>query len=178
MAEKSTIARPYAKAVFELAKAEGKFGGWSDMLRALAAVAGDPAAQKVFRSPSVSKEQVVSLIADVLGNTLSADGLNLVKLLAENKRLALLPEIAAMFEQLRAEAEKTIDAEVISAFEVSAAEQQKIKAALKNRMGREVNLSVRIDPSLIGGAIIKAGDLSIDGSVAGKLQRLATTLSR
>lgn len=178
MAEKSTIARPYAKAVFEFAQAEGKFGGWSDMLQGLAAVANDPAAERLFRSPSVSKEQIVSLITDVLGGKLSADGQNLVKLLAENKRLTLLPEIAAMFEQLRAEAEKTIDAEVISAFEVSAAEQQKIKAALKNRMGREVKLSVRIDPSLIGGAIIKAGDLSIDGSIAGKLQRLAITLSR
>jgi F-type H+-transporting ATPase subunit delta len=178
MAEKTTIARPYAKAAFELANGEGKLGEWSEMLKLLSAIAVDADFIALASNPNVADEKVVETIIAVTGKGLVAGGENLVKLLAENKRFNVLPEIAEMFDVLRAEAEKTIDAEVISAFEVGAAEQDKIKTALKNRLGREVTLTCKIDESLLGGAIVRAGDLVIDGSVVGQLKDLASAMSR
>lgn len=178
MAEKITIARPYAKATFELASGEGKLGEWSEMLKLLSAIAVDADFAALAYNPKVADEKVIETILAVVDKGLVAGGENLVKLLVENKRLNVLPEIAEMFDLLRAEAEKTIDAEVISAFEVGSSEQDKIKTALKNRLGREVTLTCKIDESLIGGAIVRAGDLVIDGSVVGQLKGLASAMSR
>jgi len=178
MAEKTTIARPYAKAVFDLAQGEGKLGEWSETLKQLSAIAANADFAALASNPAVNAVKVTELLISVTGGKLVAGGDNLVKLLVENKRLKMLPEIAEMFEILRADAEKTIEAEVVSAFEVGTAEQEKIKSALKNRLGREVTLSCKIDQSLIGGAIVRAGDMVIDGSVSGQLKSLASAMSR
>ena len=177
MAEKSTIARPYAEAVFALAKEQSQLKQWSDTLNAAAIVTTNADMQAMISNTNVDKAQLANLILDVCGSKFSAEGKNLVKLLAENRRLPMLDEIAAQYEELRAEEEKTIDAEVVAPFEVSAAQQKQIAEKLKARLGREVTLSCRVDPTLLGGAIIKAGDLVIDGSTKGQIQKLSIELT-
>lgn len=178
MAEVITIARPYAKAIFELAQSGNAFKEWSQMLATAAQVVSDPQMRAMIGNPRISNQQLVDIIIGICGASATAQARSMIRLLAENHRLACLPQIAALYEELRAEAEKTVEAEVISAFEVGEAEQQKIKAALKKRLGREVQLTCRVDATLIGGAIIRANDLVIDGSVAGQLTRLENALSR
>ena len=178
MAEKTTIARPYAKAIFDLAQGESKLGEWSETLQLLSVVAADADFSAIAGNASIANDKVVELMVSITGDKLVAGSEGLIKLLVENKRLDVLSEIAEMFEGLRAEAEKTIDAEVVSAFEVDTAAQDKIKAALKSRLGREVTLTCKIDKSLIGGAIVRAGDLVIDGSAAAQLKSLASAMSR
>jgi len=177
MAEKSTIARPYAEAIFALAKEQSKLKDWSAMLQAAASVVADADMQSMISNTNVSKQQVADLIIDVCGKGFSNEGKNLVRLLSDNRRLSMLNEIAAQYEILRADEEKTIEAEVVSAFEVSAAQQKQIASKLKARLGREVNLTCRVDASLIGGAIIKAGDLVIDGSTKTQIQKLSIALA-
>lgn len=177
MAEKSTIARPYAQAVFELAKGSGDYKQWSNILQLAALIVVDPMMGKYIDNPHVSKETLSKLLIDVFGNQIHENGKNFLQVLVDNKRLAVLPEIAAIYEQLRAEAEKRIDAEVISAFPLSDAQKQNITAGLKKRLGREINLIAKVDASLIGGAIVRAGDMVIDGSVTGHLDKLAFALA-
>jgi F-type H+-transporting ATPase subunit delta len=176
MAENSTLARPYAQAAFQLAKAQGNLAGWSDELKAVAAVVADKNAKVVLSSPRLTKDQVTSVVVDVCGDALDEQGKNFVKLLVENARLSLMPEIVEAYEKYRAESEARIEAEVISAFELNDKQKSDIAAALKKRTGRDVTLSVKVDSALIGGAIIKAGDLVIDGSVSGKLEKLGSAL--
>lgn len=177
MAEKSTIARPYSQALFELAQEQGKLKEWSDMLQLVAAITSDPQMQALISNTSIRKDQLAELVINVAGKYVDANGQNLIKVLAENRRLEFVPEIAKQYEVLRAEAENTLDAELISAFKVSADQQKKITGALEKRLGRKISLTTRIDSTLIGGAIIRAGDLVIDGSAVGQLQRLTNALS-
>jgi F-type H+-transporting ATPase subunit delta len=177
MAEKSTIARPYAEAVFQLADANGQLKQWSAMLQTIALIAADADMQSIIGNTSVNKEQVAQLVMDVAGDVMTDAGRNLVKLLTENRRLDVVAEITEQFETLKAEAEKTVEAELISAQEVSAAQQSKIAEKLKARLGREVSLTCTVDESLMGGAIIKAGDMVIDGSVSGQLNKLSVELA-
>jgi F-type H+-transporting ATPase subunit delta len=181
MAEKSTIARPYAEAVFQLANANGQLKEWSDSLQAIALIASDADMQSLLGNTSVGKSQVADLLIDVAvsgsKDALTEQGKNLVKLLAENRRLNVMAEISAQFETLKAEAEKTVEAEVIAATEVSPAQQAEIAAKLKARLGCEVSLKCSVDESLMGGAIIKAGDMVIDGSVSGQLNKLSVELA-
>jgi F-type H+-transporting ATPase subunit delta len=177
MAEISTIARPYAEAVFELAQEQSKLQAWSDMLQITAQVAADESLKSIIGNTSVTKEQLVELLLSICGKNLTKEGENLIKLLVENRRLDVLPEIARQFETLKAEAEKTIEAEVIAAFEVSAEQQNLLQQQLKKRLGREVNLTCSVDESLLGGAVIKAGDTVIDGSTLGQLRKLSTNLA-
>lgn len=177
MAEKSTIARPYAEAIFALAKEQSELKSWSDMLSLVSAVAGDQQMQGMISNTNVGKSQLADLILDVCGSDTTEQAKNLVKLLAENRRLSLLSEIVSQYEELRAEEEKTIEAEVISAFEVSAAQQKQIADKLKARLGREVSLSCRVDQNLLGGVVIKAGDLVIDGSTLSQIQKLSIELT-
>jgi len=177
MAELSTIARPYAEAAFEVAQASGKLKEWSGMLQAVALITRDADLKALIGNTSVDKGLLAELILDVAGKAVSEQGGNLVKLLAENRRLAAVAEIAAQFETLRAEAEQTIEAEIVSATEVSKAQQKVIADKLKARLGREVSLKCTIDESLMGGAIIKAGDMVIDGSVSAQLDRLSVELA-
>jgi F-type H+-transporting ATPase subunit delta len=177
MAEKSTIARPYAEAIFALAKEQSELKSWSAMLSDIATVAANETMKAMISNTNVGKSQLADLMLDICGSELSDQGKNLIKLLAENRRLSLLVEIAAQYEVLRAEEEKTIEAEVISAFEVSDAQQKQIAEKLKARLGREVTLSCRVDQSLLGGVVIKAGDLVIDGSTIGQIQKLSIELT-
>lgn len=177
MAEKSTIARPYAEAVFQLADANGQLKEWSAMLQTVALIAADADMHNIIGNTSVNKEQVAQLVIDVAGKVMTDAGCNLVKLLTENRRLDVLAEITEQFETLKAAAEKTVEAHIVSAQEVSAAQKSMIAEKLKARLGREVSLTCTVDESLMGGAIIKAGDMVIDGSVSGQLNKLSVELA-
>ncbi len=176
MAEKSTIARPYAQAAFDLAQEKGGLKSWSEMLELCAMIVSDKQVSRLIGNPELSKDSLVELILNVAGDRLDTVGANFIRVLAANGRLNVLPEIAALYEQHRAEAERYIDAEVISAFPMSDAQQQALVEGLKKRLGREVRLTASTDESLIGGAIVRAGDLVIDGSVTGHLNKLAQIL--
>ncbi|HEC30018.1 MAG TPA: F0F1 ATP synthase subunit delta [Gammaproteobacteria bacterium] len=178
MAELTTIARPYAQAVFKRAGETGRYPAWSNALQMMATIASDETMAEVIAGAQLSRVQVAELFNEVAGDKLDQEGENLVKLLAENGRLGLLPVIAVQYEALRAEAEGSIDAEIISAFTVTEAQRSKVVESLRARLGREINLSVTINESLVGGAIIRAGDLVIDGSVRGKLDKLASTVNQ
>jgi F-type H+-transporting ATPase subunit delta len=177
MAEKSTIARPYAEAVFETAQASGQLKEWSALLQTVALITIDEGMQSIISNTSVNKEQLAQLIVDVAVEVMTDQGRNLVRLLTENRRLNVVAEISEQFETLKAEAEKTVEAEIVSAQEVSAAQQTLIADKLKARLGREVSLKCTVDESLMGGAIIKAGDMVIDGSVSGQLNKLSVELA-
>ncbi|MCF6255149.1 MAG: F0F1 ATP synthase subunit delta [Gammaproteobacteria bacterium] len=177
MAEKSTIARPYAEAVFQLADANGQLKEWSAMLQTVALIATDAGMQGIIGNTSVNKAQLAQLVIDVAGDVLTDSGRNLIKLLAENRRLDVIAEITVQFEILKAETEKTVEAEMVCAQKVSAKQQSMIAAKLKARLGREVSLKCTVDESLMGGAIIKAGDMVIDGSVSGQLNKLSVELA-
>ena len=176
MAEKSTIARPYAQAAFSMAETQGALKKWSDMLQLIAAIASDDAMQGLIGNPSIDSKKLVDTCVGICGDGLDQYGQNFVRVLAENKRLDVMPEIADLYELKRAEAESTIEAEVTSATPMSEAQQAQLVAALKKRLGREVTLVTRTDDSIIGGAIVRAGDLVIDASVTGQLEKLANTL--
>ena len=178
MAENSTIARPYAQAAFDIANEKGDLKSWSDMLQLIAAVASDAVLSDMISNPSIEREKVVEIIVDVCGDNLNDLAKNFVKVLADNGRLNVATEIAQGYEEHRAEAEKTVEAEVTSAFPLSEAQVKSMTDALKKRLGREVTLKTSVDESIVGGAIIRAGDLMIDGSVSGQLDNLATTLMK
>ena len=174
MSQALTLARPYARAAFAIAKDAGAFADWSAALGFAARVAADPQAALVLGHPALAREQAVDL--------LSPDGAapafrDFLALLADNRRLVLLPEIAGLYEELRAEAERVVKAKVTSAAALPAAELDTIKAALRKRFGREVEVEAAVDESLIGGAVIAAGDVVIDGSLRGKLSRLQAALA-
>ena len=178
MAEIATIARPYANAVFELAKERRALDEWSRQLQLAAAVAAEPEIVEIIESPAVTSAEKSNTLARVCGDDLSREGKQFVQVLARNKRLHLIAEIGAQFEARRAQEEASLDVEVISAFELSEAEHRRVVEALERRFKREIQLTARVDESLIGGAIIRAGDTVIDGSVRGKLEKLAETLQR
>jgi len=177
MAETTTIARPYAQAAFELARADNALPAWSEMLNLAAAVAHDPQLVALVGSPRIPRSQLAELFISVCGEHLTAQGKNFIRLLADNRRLDVLPEIAAHFQVMRAEAEGVLEAQMISAQPVTEAQRMQITAALKARLNREVTLTILTDASLLGGAIIRAGDLVIDGSARGKLTKLAVALN-
>ena len=177
MAELSNIARPYAGAVCELAKAGADYSAWSEQLDLLAAVAADPNVGELFNNPRVSRRELAWVFTDVCGDRLDENVKNLVRLLAQNRRLHALPAIAQQYEHLRAEAEQTDQAELESALPVSDTQQQRIVEALSQRMGRRVELTVKTNEELLGGAVVRAGDLVIDGSIRARLEKLATAIS-
>ncbi|MBI1424036.1 MAG: F0F1 ATP synthase subunit delta [Gammaproteobacteria bacterium] len=176
MAEKSTVARPYALAAFELAKEKNELAKWSEMLQFTALVASDETMQQYIGNPHVSRESLGKLFFSICEGQLTDLGKNFIKVLIDNRRLDILPQIAMLYEYHRAEAERTIDAEVISAFPLSDAQQNLLADKLKQRLGRSVNLIAKVDPNLLGGAIVRAGDLVIDGSVNGQVDKLAQAL--
>lgn len=177
MAEITTVARPYARAAFEYANAKkGGLKRWSEMLELIATLASDASMSAYLSNPEYSAEQKAGVLTDICGEKLTKAGSNFVQLLAEKNRLLLLPEIASLFEELRAEAEKTLEAEMVSAFPVDNAQREQIARALSARLQRDVVLNCTVDETLLGGAIIRAGDLVIDGSAQGKLAQLATAL--
>lgn len=174
MSQALTLARPYARAAFAIAREAGAAAQWSDAFGFAARVAADPRVQSLLGHPQLGRGDAVMLLSpegasDAFGNFLSV--------LAENRRLALLPEIAGLFEELRAEAERIVKARVTSATTLPATELDSIKAALKRRFGRDVEIETAVDESLIGGAVIDAGDVVIDGSLKSKLARLQSALA-
>jgi F-type H+-transporting ATPase subunit delta len=177
MAEKATIARPYAKAAFEAAREHNALERWSKVLATASSVVQDERVAQLLSSPRVTPEQLSGLIADIVGGDLDEQTRNFLATLAGNRRLALLPEIASMYEGLRAEAENIADVQVVSAVELSDAQKQRLTSALKQRLKREVRLHCEVDASLIGGAIVRAGDFVIDGSLKARLDRLAVEMS-
>lgn len=177
MAETITVARPYAQAAFNYATEQQALREWSDMLALLAMVAAAPDMVRVIESPQLTETQLADLIIDVCGDRLTDKGANFVRMIADNRRLELLPDIAALFEIQRQEAEGTIKAELVSAYPATDEQQARIIESLRRRLGKDIELSCSTDAGLLGGAIIRAGDLVIDGSVRGKLQRLGSALS-
>jgi F-type H+-transporting ATPase subunit delta len=177
VADRSTIARPYARAAFAHAQATKAFAAWSSLLGAAATAAADRRVARLIGNPHVTGDELVDLLGGLSKQAAGEGGKNFLRALAANRRLALLPEIAAQFEKLRADVEGIVDVEVIAALEIAAPQQKKLEAALAKRLGRDVRLHTRLDDSLIGGAIVRAGDLVIDGSLKGRLERLETALT-
>lgn len=177
MSEAITTARPYAQAAFEEAQKLADLKGWSAVLLSLAEAVNHPEVRQAVTNPRVAKSQVESLMEGLLGSQAKVQQRNFVRVLVDNQRLLLLPEIAAIFETLRAEAEKTVNVVVDSAFELSAAQQEKIVRALKASMGREIKLVCKVDKELLGGVVIRAGDKVIDGSARTRLGEMANALA-
>lgn len=177
MAERATIARPYAKAAFEYARDAKRLPQWSKGLRTAAQIVADARIESLVKNPEISLKDVVGLITGVAGEELDAGMRNFLSVLAENHRLLLLPEISAHYEAERAQIENTVDVEVISAVALDTAQQAKLERALEKRLKRRVRMHNSVDASLMGGAVVRAGDLVIDGSIKGRLEQLATVLS-
>ena len=181
MSEFETAARPYARAIFELASEESQLQAWQDRLDAASLVAADDAVASLLHQPTRIPGQLAELFQAVLsdaGVESSTHFDNMIALLAENGRLAALPSIAAQFETLKREAEGKIEVRVVSAQEMSAEQQQKIADSMAKRLGKEVSLTTEIDESLIAGAIVTAGDLVIDGSASGRIGKLTGALNK
>jgi F-type H+-transporting ATPase subunit delta len=176
MAEAVTIARPYAVAVYRLAKEKSTLARWSEMLALAKAIAEDPQMRALDDDPNVSAEQVEKVFLAVAGDKLDAAGVNLVKLLVENKRLWLLPEIARLFEALKAQDEGVMEAEITFASQPDDAQIKAIVARLESRFKHKIVAKVKVDPEIIGGVKIVVGDTVIDASVRGRLQEMAYTL--
>jgi len=177
MAERATIARPYARAAFSYAKESDRLAQWSAWLARAGAAVASGEFQRFRHSPGVQSSQLTELIANVAGEALDEHGRALLELLAENGRVDYLPEIAEQFEELVAEDQNITDVEIVSAVPLDQRQTQRLAAALRSRLGREVRLHCRSDAALIGGAVVRAGSLLIDGSLRGKLERLETELT-
>jgi F-type H+-transporting ATPase subunit delta len=178
MTDYATAARPYASAVYKLASEKSSLPSWGDALELLSAVVQDDTMLGLLDNPALLRETKAEAMLKVVGDELDQHQQNLVRLMAENDRLKVLPEVARQYEALRAESEGKIDAEAISAFPLNEAQQTAIADALKARLGREVSLTTSTDESLIGGVVIKAGDTIIDGSMKARLNALALSLGR
>ncbi len=175
MSSALTLARPYARAAFEIARERGMLGDWAGKLAFAAQVAADPGVTALLGNPRVSVAQLTSLfVAD--GEASDSDFSVFVRMLADGGRVAVLPEIGALFEELKLEAERTLKVQVRAASVIDEDEIAKLKQALKRRFGRDIEISQSLDESLIGGAIIDAGDVVIDGSVRGRLAALEQAL--
>lgn len=180
MAETTTIARPYAKAIFNLALAEEKLGDWSTILDTLAQAVSNPAAQAFIGNPTTCAAEQQHVLLAAFSHTSFKQHVtqieNLIGVLAKNKRLLVAPAILAQYEQLRAEQEKTVTVDVSSFSKLSAQQRARLVESLSKRLQRKVTIEEHIDCSLLGGAIIRAGDLVIDGSVRGKLEKLGNAI--
>jgi F-type H+-transporting ATPase subunit delta len=177
MAENVTIARPYARAAFAYARDHNALAGWSKWLSAAAALVQDERVSALLVNPRVSAQDLAALVGDASEAGSDPGAGNFIATLAQNRRLGVLPEIAAMYETLRAEVENIADVQVTSAIPLDDAQRQRLSTALKIRLKRDVRLHCDIDASLVGGAIVRSGDLIIDGSLKGRLDRLAAELA-
>jgi F-type H+-transporting ATPase subunit delta len=176
MAEPSTIARPYAEAVFRLADAQGKLADWSVALANLSAVAADGRVRAAVGDPNLSDAKAAGLVISILAGKLSGDAENFVRVLAENDRLNVVTEIRTHFETLKNERESTVEAEVYTAFEMSPAQLADLVARLEQKTGRKVKARVSVDKALIGGVKVVIGDKVIDGSARAQLAALGNAL--
>lgn len=172
-----TIARPYAKAAFEFAMQGQQLGKWSKTLAFLANLFSEETMQLVINNPGISQAKVADIIIDVLADSIDEQGANFLRLLGQVKRLAIINDIFVLYEMYRSEVEKTIDVDVTSFMPLNEKQMHSMMDSLKARLQREVSLNVNVDKSILGGAIIRAGDLVIDGSVRGKLNKLSSELA-
>ncbi|MBD3655834.1 F0F1 ATP synthase subunit delta [Marinobacter sp.] len=176
MAELRTLARPYAKAAFQAAQDQQQLADWSELLTLAGQIAANAVVRQLLANPGMAETKKAELILEVTEKSVSEPIRNFFMVLAENRRLALLPEIAALFNTYRADLERTVDIEVTAAFELTEEQQQKLAQALSTKLDRKVSLAASMDKSLIGGVVVRTGDLVIDASVRGKLTKLADAL--
>jgi F-type H+-transporting ATPase subunit delta len=176
--EKATIARPYARAAFAHAQQEGALVRWSEMLGLLAVIVSDAQMRKILHHPHLSEERLMEFVDGLCGDRLTAGGRNFLKLLVESGRLDVAPEIHEQFERKRADAERISEVEVITAFELDAAQKDRLAELMAKRLGCKVDLSSVVDSSIIGGIVLRAGDSVIDASLRGRLRRLGNELAR
>jgi F-type H+-transporting ATPase subunit delta len=177
MAELSTLARPYAKAAFQYALEAGDLQGWSDSLGTASSVAKQSTVDQLLSSPSSTAAAQAAALTGICGESLSSAGKNFICILSENRRLKLLPQIAQQFEIMKANQEKAIEVDVASAQPLDEEQQEKLTEALSKKLERKVNMQVSLDKSLLGGAVIRAGDTVIDGSIRGRLTKLAESFN-
>jgi F-type H+-transporting ATPase subunit delta len=177
MSELTTAARPYARAVFEMADKAGSLTEWSDTLNFMGVVASNDEVQELLSTPQMAKQSGADAFVKLCDGKLDDSAKNLVNMLAENDRLSLLPEIGVLYETLKDEAEGSIEALVTTAKKLTKAEEDAISKALKKRLGRDIKLKVSVDKSLLGGAIIQAGDLVIDGTLKGRLSKMTSAMA-
>ncbi|HVN44337.1 MAG TPA: F0F1 ATP synthase subunit delta [Steroidobacteraceae bacterium] len=177
MADRLTIARPYARAAFEEARANGQLPSWSEGLQVATEIVRDPRVAELLGDPRVTSEQLAQLFIDIAGPKLGTEGANFVRTLAANHRLHFLPEISELFDHLKDEALGVADVTITSAAPLDGRQQQTLSGALERRLKRKVRLHCETDPRLIGGAILRSGDLVIDGSLRTRLNRIAYELT-
>ena len=177
MAEPVTIARPYAEAAFKLAREQNALAAWSDALELIGAVVADDQVRALIGAPNVGAAQLEGLILGVIGEKISGEARNLVQMLAQNRRLELMPQIRDLFEGLRREHEGALEATVVSALPVSDSQLQTLVAVLEQKYGRRITARVELDPQLIGGLKIMIGDKVIDATVRGRLDAMAAALT-
>ncbi|CAM3495476.1 F0F1 ATP synthase subunit delta [Parendozoicomonas haliclonae] len=174
--ELTTCARPYARAAFQFAAEQNALENWAGMLKTGAAVVQNDTVNVLLGNPSLTAAQKADALIDVCGDSLDDSGRNFFHVLADNKRITLLPQISELFEELKAKQEQSVEAEVISAFPLSEPQLATLTEKLKNRLKTEIRISNTIDESLLGGVIIRAGDLVIDSSVKARLAKLADAM--
>jgi F-type H+-transporting ATPase subunit delta len=175
MSELTTIARPYARAAFDYALEQNRIEDWQSMLVFATEVVKNPSIVELLKS-SLSADKVTEIFIQICAEQLDSNGQNLIKVMAENNRLNTLPEVSKMFSELKAEHDKEIEVSVLSAVELDAKQQTSLSASLEKRLARKVKLNCRVDESVVGGLLIKAGDMVIDSTIRGKLDRLTTAL--
>jgi F-type H+-transporting ATPase subunit delta len=178
MAELVTIARPYAEAIFALAKERNELSKWSDMLTLLVTVFDDPLIQSAIANPKVTKADIERLILAVCGEQIDANARNFIQLLIENGRLSAVAEIRRIFDLLKSEDEGVVEAQISSAFPLEGQELEKIVSLLSKRYEKKISPTVDVDSSLIGGILVQVGDKVWDASVRGRLQDMATALTK
>jgi F-type H+-transporting ATPase subunit delta len=176
MAELTTIARPYAEAAFRIARDTNTLPVWSELLRFLCEVAADPQAARALDNPKLTAADKAALLLSIGGEHLDATGRSFVKVLVDADRVAVLPQIRALFEALKNDADGVAKARIDSAFPLSDAQMAELKAALEKRFGRKIEATVNVDPALGGGARITVGDTVIDGTIEAQLAAMATQL--
>jgi len=177
VADDATLSRPYARAAFENAHAAGQLAPWGEMLDKAAAVLSDDRVAALVGNPHVQRAELVGFVLELCGAAGDEKARNFVQLLADNGRLLLLPQIAAQYAALRADVENTVDVTVTSALPLTAEQGAKLSDALTRRLRRTVRLNTTVDPSLIGGAVVRAGDFVVDGSLRGRIERLGNTMA-
>lgn len=177
MQENITIARPYARAAFEQASADGDLALWSTMLRLLGQIASDPQMHAIIRNPKVSHAQLTDILLDICGKQLNEKGQNFVRILVESGRLVVAKQINILYKAMKAAEEGIAGVDVISAYPLEDNQRQQIEKVMTKRLGKKIEITTRVDQSLIGGAIIRAGDSVIDASLKGRLQQLSLIIA-
>lgn len=177
MSTVTTLARPYAKAAFELAEADNATGRWNDMLDLASTLVSEQTIAKLLQSPDVTSSQLVKVLSDIAGEAFDDRFRDYLSVLSENKRFPLMPEIAALYQKLREEADKLLRVKVVSAFALDDDQASRLKAALARRFDREILLESKVDSSVIGGAVVYADGQVIDGSLKDRLMKLSNSLS-